>query len=131
MTQTVAYTCPYCRVPSDGTSPTCPHCGAGIDVRRLISSSGWVQQPPVRDMARIRFSRSTCQISGTYVPVAEMGLHADDSVYFSHHVLLHTAPSVHLEAMKMAGGWSRVRGGMPLIMMQARGPYRLQPRRSR
>ena len=43
-------------------------------------------------MARIRFSRSTCQISGTYVPVAEMGLHDEDWVYFSHHVLLHTDP---------------------------------------
>jgi uncharacterized protein (AIM24 family) len=88
----------------------------------MVSDSGWVQQPPVRDMARIHFSRSTCQISGSAVPVAEMGLNGDDWVYFSHHVLLHTAPSVQLEAMKMAGGWSRMRGGMPLVMMQARGP---------
>jgi uncharacterized protein (AIM24 family) len=116
------YTCPYCRIASDGASPTCPHCGAAIDVRRMVSDSGWVQQPPVRDMARIHFSRSTCQISGSAVPVAEMGLNGDDWVYFSHHVLLHTAPSVQLEAMKMAGGWSRMRGGMPLVMMQARGP---------
>ena len=48
-------------------------------------------------MARIRFSRSTCQISGSYVPVADMGLHDDDWVYFSHHVLLHTDPRVRLD----------------------------------
>ncbi len=73
-------------------------------------------------MARIRFSRSTCQISGTYVPVAEMELHDDDWVYFSHHVLLHTEPRVKLESLRMQGGWNRIMAGMPLIMMRAQGP---------
>ena len=73
-------------------------------------------------MARIRFNRSTCQISGKYVPVAEMKLDPSDSVYFSHHVLLHTEPTVQLDMMKMAGGWNRMLAGMPLLMMTARGP---------
>ena len=87
-----------------------------------MSKSGWAEQPPIRDMARIRFNRSTCQISGTYVPVAEMKLHDEDSVYFSHHVLLHT------ESERPAGHDADGRrlepdaGGMPLIMMTARGP---------
>ncbi len=117
------YTCPYCRMTNydDGT-PTCPRCGAPVDVSLRISNSGWCKQPPIRDMARIRFGRSTCQISGTYVPVAEMQLHDDDWVYFSHHVLLHTEPRVRLEPMRMKGGWNRVMAGMPLIMMKAQGP---------
>jgi uncharacterized protein (AIM24 family) len=73
-------------------------------------------------MARIRFGRSTCQISGTYVPVADMGLHDDDWVYFSHHVLLHTEPRVRLGNLPMRGGWNRMRAGLPLIMMRAQGP---------
>jgi uncharacterized protein (AIM24 family) len=109
-------------MPSDGQSGTCPHCGAPVDVRLHVSDSGWIEQPPIRDMARIRFSRSTCQISGTYVPVAEMGLHDDDWVYFSHHVLLHTDPVVRLGNLPMRGGWKRMRAGMPLIMMRAQGP---------
>jgi uncharacterized protein (AIM24 family) len=117
-----AYTCPYCRLVSDGTRTTCPYCGAPVDVRRRVSDSGWTEQPPIRDMARLHFSRSTCQISGTYVPVAEMNLHDDDWVYFSHHVLLHLDPQVRLDAMKMRGGWNRVRSGMPLVMMRAQGP---------
>ena len=91
------YTCPYCRIPSDGGGTTCPHCGAPVDVRARVSDSGWAEQPPIRDMARIRFNRSTCQISGKYVPVAEMNLHDEDWVYFSHHVLLHTDPQVRLD----------------------------------
>ena len=116
------YTCSYCRIPSAGSDPTCPHCGAPVDVRLRVSSSGWAEQPPIRDMARLRFSRSTCQISGSYVPVAEMTLHDDDAVYFSHHVLLHVDPRVRMETMPMAGGWNRVLAGMPLVMMTARGP---------
>jgi uncharacterized protein (AIM24 family) len=121
-TPTATYTCPYCRIPSDGAGGTCPHCGAPVDVRERVSDSGWAEQPPIRDMARIRFSRSTCQIIGKYVPVAEMDLHDDDSVYFSHHVLLHTEPRVRLDTMRMASGWNRMLAGMPLIMMTARGP---------
>jgi uncharacterized protein (AIM24 family) len=121
-TPTATYTCPYCRIRSDGSGGTCPHCGAPVDVRERVSDSGWAEQPPIRDMARIQFGRSTCQIIGKYVPVAEMSLHEDDSVYFSHHVLLHTDPAVRLDTMRMAGGWNRMLSGMPLIMMTARGP---------
>ena len=121
-TPTTTYTCPYCRIPSDGTGGTCPHCGAPVDITERVSDSGWAEQPPIRDMARIHFSRSTCQIVGKYVPVAEMSLHEDDWVYFSHHVLLHTDPRVRLDAMRMASPWNRKKAGMPLIMMTARGP---------
>src|SRR5258707_14363239 len=123
-TRSAATTCdsPYCRIPSDGGGGTCPHCGAPVDVSERVSRSGWAEQPPIRDMARLHFNRSTCQISGIYVPVAEMNLHAEDSVYFSHHVLLHTDRSVQLDTMKIRGGWNRVRAGMPLVMMTARGP---------
>jgi uncharacterized protein (AIM24 family) len=121
-TPTATYTCPYCRIPSDGSGGTCPHCGAPVDVRERVSDSGWAEQPPIRDMARIHFSRSTCQIIGKYVPMAEMNLHDDDSVYFSHHVLLHAEPRVRLDTMRMASGWNRMLAGMPLIMMTARGP---------
>lgn len=119
---TPAYTCPFCRLPSDGSGTSCPNCGAPADVRMRVSDSGWAEQPPIRDMARIHFSRSTCQISGLYVPVAEMQLDTTDTVYFSHHTLLHTEPGVHLSRMKMAGGWNRMLAGMPLVMMTASGP---------
>jgi uncharacterized protein (AIM24 family) len=120
--QTGNYTCPYCRIPSNTDGHTCPHCGAPVDIREHVSDSGWAEQPGIRDMARIQFGRSTCQISGSYVPVADMNLYDGDWVYFSHHVLLHTGPSVKLDAMKMAAGWNRVLAGMPLIMMTATGP---------
>ena len=48
-----AYTCPYCRMPSEGADRACPHCGAPVNVTLRVSDSGWIEQPPIRDMARL------------------------------------------------------------------------------
>jgi uncharacterized protein (AIM24 family) len=117
------YTCPYCRHGQQRRwRRDARRCGAPVDIRLKVSNSGRCKQPAIRDMARIRFSRSTCQISGAYVPIAEMQLHDDDWVYFSHHVLLHSEPRVRLDSLRMQGGWNRIMAGMPLIMMRAQGP---------
>src|SRR5487761_253577 len=102
------YVCRYCRQPSDPGQPTCPLCGAPVDIRDSVSDSGWVEQPPIRDMARLQFGQSHCQIAGTTVPVAELSLAAPDRLYFSHHVLLWADPAAQLGNMAMRGGWKRV-----------------------
>jgi uncharacterized protein (AIM24 family) len=116
------YVCPYCRLGSDAGSPACPHCGAAVDVREMRDGEGWVEQPPIRDMARIQAGRSQCQVTGTYVPVAEMNLAPGDQVYFSHHVLLWADPATQLAARPMQRDWDRRKAGMPLVMMEATGP---------
>jgi uncharacterized protein (AIM24 family) len=116
------YTCRFCRLPSNAGSASCPNCGAPVDVKAAVSDSGWQEQPAIRDMARIQFGQSSCQIEGTYVPSADFGLSGDDWIYFSHHHVLWAEPSVQMKAMSMAGGWNRVRAGLPLVMLEARGP---------
>ena len=73
-------------------------------------------------MARIQFGQSRCQIEGTYVPSADFNLRGPEWIFFSHHTLLWTEPTVALQAMPMAGGWNRMRSGLPLVMMQAGSP---------
>jgi uncharacterized protein (AIM24 family) len=116
------YVCRYCRQPSDPTQPTCPLCGAPVDIRSSVSDSGWVEQPPIKDMARLQFGQSHCQIAGTTVPVAEFNLAPNDWIYFSHHTLLWAEPATRLANMPMRGAWSRTMAGMPLMMLEARGP---------
>ena len=60
--------------------------------------------PPIPDMARLQFGQSTCQIEGTYVPVADMNLAAGDAVYFTHHVLLWQDPPVKITTLTRAPG---------------------------
>jgi uncharacterized protein (AIM24 family) len=116
------YTCPYCRTTGDFTGTSCTSCGGPVDVRRAVSSSGWVKQPPIQDMAKLKFGQSSAQISGTYVPVTEINLAPNDWIYFSHHVLLHVDKSVKLANMPMKGGLKRMMGGLPLFMLSATGP---------
>jgi hypothetical protein len=116
------YICRYCRQPSDPNAPTCPLCGAPVDIRSSVSDSGWVEQPAIKDMARLQFGQSHVQIAGTTVPVAEFNLAPNDWIYFSHHTLLWTEPATRLINMPMRGGWNRMMAGMPLVMVEARGP---------
>jgi uncharacterized protein (AIM24 family) len=90
-----------------------------MDVRALVSDSGWQKQPPIADMARIQVGQSTCQIEGMYVPTADFNLRGSEWIYFSHHTLLWAEATVNMQAMTMQGGWNRVRAGLPLVMMQA------------
>jgi uncharacterized protein (AIM24 family) len=117
-----SYRCPWCGTVSDGTALSCPACGAGTDVRAIATTSGWYEMPPIKDMARLQFGQSYCQIEGLFVPVADMSLAAPDSVYFTHHVLLWKDPQVAVTTMPMRGGWKRLFAGLPLIMTQAQGP---------
>jgi uncharacterized protein (AIM24 family) len=109
--------------PPTGTS--CPTCGAPLDVRAVVTRSGWVEQPPIKDMARIQFGQSRVQVEGTYVPVADFTLAGQEWIYFSHHALLWTEPNVRLANTTLAGGFKRVMAGLPLIMLEAHGPGRI------
>lgn len=117
-----SYTCTWCGQAGDGSGLSCPACGAAVDVRDVVSNSGWSKLPGRRDMAKLQFGHSYCQVEGTYVPVADMNLAAGDWVYFSHHVLLWMDTQVKVTAMSMKGAWKRMLAGMPLIMTQAQGP---------
>lgn len=117
-----SYKCGWCGHSSEGTDLTCPACGATIDVEKVVSKSGWTEMPRIKDMAHIQFGRSSCQIEGSYVPVADMNLAEGDGIYFAHHILLWKDTQVNVTAMSLKGAWKRMLAGMPLIMTQAQGP---------
>jgi uncharacterized protein (AIM24 family) len=116
------YLCRFCRQPSEAGAQACPRCGAPLDVREVVSRSGWEQVPPIKDMARIQFGRSRLQIEGTQVPVADFALAEGESIYFSHHVLLWADASTRLVNSSLVAGWNRMLAGLPLVMLEAWGP---------
>lgn len=117
--------CEWC----DGQSPTdatsCWTCGAPLDVRNLVSESGWREAPRLRDLTEIHFSNSTCQVEGEIVPVAEINLAQGDSVYFEHHVMLWKDSNLPVSVMSLQGGVKRALAGMPFIVTLAHGPGRI------
>lgn len=118
----VAGVCDWCGTPFPAGASSCTGCGAILKKAAISTESGWVELPGRRDMAKIQFGNSFCQIEGAYVPVADFSLAPGDSVYFAHHVLLWKEQGVGISNMPMKGGWKRIFAGLPLIMTQAHGP---------
>jgi len=114
--------CTWCAAIIDIGQQNCPKCGAATGMASRPSNSGWAKLPGRKDMAQLNFGKSVCQIEGVYVPVADMKLAPEDSVYFTHNVLLWKDPQVSISAMPLKGAWKRMMGGLPLIMTQAQGP---------
>jgi uncharacterized protein (AIM24 family) len=114
--------CSWCGSAVDAGQNACPKCGAALNLSTATTRSGWAKLPGRKDMAKLQFGNSVCQIEGKYVPVADLKLAPEDSIYFTHHVLLWKDPQVNVTAMSMKGAWKRMMGGLPLIMTQAQGP---------
>jgi uncharacterized protein (AIM24 family) len=114
--------CKWCGGQNLPGATACRSCGAPLDVRDMVSDSGWTAAPRLRDMTEIHFHNSVCQVEGEIVPVADITLAATDAVYFEPHVLLWKDDGVPLSAMPLTGGIKRLLAGMPFSVMQARGP---------
>ena len=117
--------CQWCRGMNEKTSLSCRSCGAPLDIRNLVSESGWREAPRIRDMTEIQFSSSTCQVEGEIVPVAEINLGPGDSIFFEHHVMLWKDEHVPMTLMTLTGGIKRAFAGMPFLISIATGPGRI------
>lgn len=117
--------CEWCKGMNPHTALSCWACGAPLDVRNLVSESGWREAPRIKDMTEIHFGNSTCQVEGEIVPVAEINLGNGDSVYFEHHVMLWKDDRTPMSVMPLQGGIKRALAGMPFIISLAHGPGRI------
>ncbi|HYA01393.1 MAG TPA: AIM24 family protein [Candidatus Binatia bacterium] len=117
--------CQWCHSHNPVGAQSCATCGAPLDVRNLVSDSGWREAPRLRDMTEIHFGSSTCQVEGELVPVAEMALAGQDAVFFEHHVMLWKEQTVPVSVMSLQGGMKRAIAGMPFIVTIASAPGRI------
>jgi uncharacterized protein (AIM24 family) len=117
--------CQWCKSMNEPTALSCRSCGAPLDVRDLVSESGWREAPRIKDMTEIHFGESTCQVEGEIVPVAEINLGQGDAVFFEHHVLLWKDETTRMSVMPLSGGVKRALAGMPFIISVAHGPGRV------
>jgi uncharacterized protein (AIM24 family) len=117
--------CQWCHAQSPVSARSCETCGAPLDIKNLVSDSGWREAPRLRDMTEFHFGNSTCQVEGEVVPVADLSLAEGDAVFFEHHVLLWKEDQVAMSVMSTPGGAKRALGGMPFVVSIASGPGRV------
>jgi uncharacterized protein (AIM24 family) len=116
--------CEWCQSQNPTGSTSCQSCGAPLDVKNLVSDSGWREAPRLRDMTRVHFGNSTCQVDGEIVPAFEVNLADGESVYFEHHVLLWKEARVPTAVLPLTGMMKRLLAGMPLVITTVTGPGR-------
>ncbi|MDQ1531801.1 MAG: hypothetical protein QOE37_1906, partial [Microbacteriaceae bacterium] len=126
-TPTGSYSCPYCRQTGRlGPRGECLSCGAHARVQEIVSDSGWEELPGAEDLAHIQIGRSSVQIAGDFVPIAEFSLHDGDAIWFPHHKLTYAEEQVQLGKHADGNGFlNRARAGMTVSLLSARGPGRI------
>jgi uncharacterized protein (AIM24 family) len=119
--------CRYCRHPAAPEALCCPLCGAPADIR--VTSSGWMEQPMIRSMTRIRCGDTRCQIAGVLTPVAEFALAPDDWVYLAPHALLWADAATTLAVAPVLSSSAATRRGraprpadLPRSLLEGHGP---------
>jgi uncharacterized protein (AIM24 family) len=83
---------------------------------------------PVRttdSRATASFGTVRVSTSGELVPVTEVSLSQNDSIFFEHHNFLWKDPTVTITAKGMKGLGKRFRGGLPVFVTEAHGPGRI------
>lgn len=117
--------CRWCHAQSPSSARSCDRCGAPLDARDAVSDSGWRQAPRLRDLTELHWAASTCQLDTGVVPVVEVTLAPQDSVFFEHHAMLWKDETVPMSVMSTPGGAKRLLSGMPFVLSVARGPGRV------
>lgn len=117
--------CRWCHHQSPASARSCDHCGAPLDVRDVVTDSGWREAPRLRDLTQFHWSGSSLQVDAGVVPVVEISLSPEDWVFFEHHAMLWKDETVPMSVMPSPGGARRLLGGVPFVQSVARGPGRL------
>jgi uncharacterized protein (AIM24 family) len=117
--------CDWCGGQNVPGATSCVSCGARLNVKNLVSDSGWREAPRLRDMSEVKFGTSTCQVEGEIVPVAEITLGGGDGIFFEHHVMLWKDDSVAMGILPLQGGIKRALAGMPFVVSVASGQGRI------
>jgi uncharacterized protein (AIM24 family) len=117
--------CDWCGGQNQPGATSCAACGAPLNIKNLVSDSGWREAPRLRDMSEVKFGGSTCQVEGEIVPVAEITLGGGDGVFFEHHVMLWKDVSVQMGVLPLQGGIKRALAGMPFVVSVASGQGRI------
>ncbi len=132
--------CPYCNHQVDLGDKFCSACGNSIDTGTLVNKqSSNVREyqqmgspmpgfngepiPELRNpQGLIHSGDLTLRIEGEVVPVVDVELGNQQSVYFEHHILLWKHPNVRLGVKGLKGAVKRYFAGLQIFISEAHGP---------
>ncbi len=115
-------TCPTCQAPLQPDAKFCSNCGAPSPA---ITQVGAYSEPvPELDnpKAPIVIGDMSVKVEGELVPVVDIELGRQQTVYFEHHILLWKQPNVTLGFMGIRNAGKRFFAGLQIFISTAQGP---------
>jgi uncharacterized protein (AIM24 family) len=131
--------CPHCNHLLNSDDKFCSACGNSVSQAVATGQSGQFQeyqqmgtpmpgfsQEPVPELRNpqelIRSGDLTLRIEGEVVPVVDVELGKQQSIYFEHHILLWKHPQVRLGVKGLKGAVKRYFAGLQIFISEAHGP---------
>jgi uncharacterized protein (AIM24 family) len=118
----VPVNCPTCQAPLDPNAKFCANCGAPAPQITQVGS----YSEPVPESANpkdpITLGDMSIKIEGELVPVVDVELGSQQTVYFEHHILLWKQPNVTLGFLGMKNAAKRFFSGLQIFISTAKGP---------
>lgn len=114
--------CPTCQTPLAPGAKFCANCGAAAPQATQVGA--YTEPVPETDNPKdpIRLGDMSIKIEGQLVPVVDVELGSQQTVYFEHHILLWKTPSVTLGFMGIQNAAKRIFAGLQIFISTARGP---------
>ncbi len=115
-------TCATCFAPLAPGAKFCSNCGAPAP--QVTQIGGYTEPVPEAGNPKevMRVGDMTIKVEGELVPVVDVELGTQQSVYFEHHILLWKHPSVTLGFMNLKGAAQRFFAGLQIFISTAAGP---------
>ncbi len=114
--------CPTCQAPLPPGAKFCSNCGAPAP--DLTQIGNYSEPVPEVDNPKepIRIGDMTVKVEGELVPVVDIELGRQQTIYFEHHILLWKQPNVTLGFMGVRNAGKRFFAGLQIFISTAQGP---------
>jgi uncharacterized protein (AIM24 family) len=114
--------CPTCQAPLDPNARFCGSCGAPAPQQTQIGSYSEPVPESDNPKAPIIVGDMSIKIEGELVPVVDVELGSQQTIYFEHHILLWKQPNVTLGFLGLQNAAKRFFSGLQIFISTAKGP---------
>jgi uncharacterized protein (AIM24 family) len=122
----IAMKCSRCGSLAPAGARFCQVCGAPLDPANAAAGgagvTGDLHPDAIHPLNSIRVGDLLVTVEGELVPVANVELGIDQTIYFEHHTLLWKQPEVKISFRSQKGTARRFFAGVPVFLSEARGP---------
>lgn len=114
--------CPSCQAVVPDRANFCPNCGAAVGQPTTVNGYTEPQPEVANPKLPITLGDMSIKVEGELVPVVDVELGRQQTVYFEHHIVLWKQPNVTMGLMGLQNAAKRFFAGLQIFISTAQGP---------